>query len=53
MNKTIKAKPDEFGARRVFAPRTVQATKYIITSVLIFWQRDSGTLNTLLHTKVS
>ena len=49
MNKLLNAKPDEFTARRVFAPRRVQATRHIITFVLIFCQASSGTLNRPLH----
>ena len=52
MNSRIKAKPDEFGPRRVVAPRSVQATKHIITFVLIFCQPSSGTLRRPLHTEI-
>ena len=49
MNSVLKTKPEEFRPRRVFAPRRVQATKHIITFVLIFCQPNSDTLNRPLH----
>ena len=52
MNRVLNAKPDEVRTRRVFAPRRVQATKHIITFVLIFCQPDSDTLNRPLHTEI-
>jgi hypothetical protein len=53
MNSRLKAKPDELRTRRVFAPRSVQATKHIITFVLIFCQPSFGTLHRPLHTEIS